>query len=442
MKLTALYVLLAFISRIEGSEFQVSPVFGDHMVLQQGMPVPVWGWAAPGDVVAVKFGSSEVRGTTDASGRWQVMLPPLKFEGSSSRLEISGPSNKITYDDVAVGEVWIGSGQSNMALPMSYFHKNDSEYRDAVNENLRLLTVPSDPIKIPQKTFSAKWQISSPESCKLFSCTLWHFGDIIQKRLSVPVGLVCAARGSQAIQVFSPSGGVVFNSAIAPIIPMAAQGILWYQGEANAKRGDGASYGKMFSSLITDWRGLWHREVPFYYVLLAPFSKYPEGNLPPVWEAQQSCLALPSTGMVVAPYQGVSPDNIHPRNKIEVARCLTLLALSKRYGMENVAFSGPRFTGMVVKKNKIEVAFKFADGLHEVNNNPLMGFELMDHAGVWHRAVAQIDGEKVVVSSDEVFDPSHVRYCWTNSAIVTLANGDGLLAAPFHSDGWAGAVPH
>jgi len=230
---------------------------------------------------------------------------------------------------------------------------------------------------------------------------------------------------------------VLFNAMVSPIIPYAMQGVIWYQGESNEVRPH--QYKELFPLLIRDWRKQWNRDFPFYFVQLANYrerkSEPGESQWPIIREAQLHTLNLANTGMAVTIDIGEAND-IHPKNKQDVALRLALNAKANTYGEKNI-YSGPIYDYYQIDGNTIKINFRHTDnGLKTKNNTRLSGFEIagLDHKFYW--ANAEIVGDKVVVSSTKVIFPIAVRYGWADNPDCNLYNGVGLPASPFRTDDW------
>ena len=226
----------------------------------------------------------------------------------------------------------------------------------------------------------------------------------------------------------------LFNGMIAPLVPAAFRGVIWYQGESNADRAN--EYRALFGAMITQWRRDFGREFPFYFVQLASFRAGEDKTHESyafLREAQDQTLAVPDTGMAVAIDIG-NPDNIHPGNKQEAGHRLALIAEAKTYGLA-VEFAGPHFKSMIRENSAVYIKFRHAAGL-AVHRGPVVGFAIAGADRIFHRATARIEGETVIVSSPEVTDPKAVRYAWANAPMGNLINGSGLPAGPFRSDAW------
>lgn len=214
---------------------------------------------------------------------------------------------------------------------------------------------------------------------------------------------------------------------IAPLVPFPFTGAIWYQGESN--RGRDEQYARLFPAMIADWRRAFARELPFYFVQIAPFDyDHDEFAAPRLRDAQAAALRLPHTGMVVTLDVGEAKD-IHPRNKQAVGKRLALQALRDHYG-EDVVADGPRPTSATRQGDEVRVAFTGCEeGL--VSDVPPRGFELAGDDGVFHTASARIDGTVVVLRCPAVPSPTLVRHAWAAVPDRSLANGTGLPAWPF-----------
>ena len=431
----AIVPLLLSASPPARAEVRLPHVFGSHMVLQQGMPVPVWGWADPGEKVTVRLDDRTASAEPDAQGAWRVILEPLKADGRAHSLTVSG-KNTVTLEDVLIGEVWIGSGQSNM----DYGLGKEAGARAAQPE-IRLLSVPPESSKKPVPDVKAEWQSSASGGLSNFSAVLYYFGQNLHGELKVPVGLIKAARGSTAIERFlpPPKPGDLYNGTIAPLQPFAMRGVIWYQGEAN--RADGLAYAPKQRALIEGWRKAWGREFPFYLVQIAPFTGYTDKyDIPSLWEAQLTGLKMPHVGVAVINDTAGQMANIHPGNKDKVGQRLAAWALAGDYGRTGLEYCSPMYKAMQVEGGKVRLFFSHARGLKTSDGKPPTEFTIAGADGKYVPARATIDGETVVVEAAEVAAPVKVRYAWRNTPAVTLVNGAGLPSSAFHSDDWQGGT--
>lgn len=232
--------------------------------------------------------------------------------------------------------------------------------------------------------------------------------------------------------------GALYDGMISPLIPYALRGVIWYQGETNT--GMAVQYRRLFPTLISSWREQWGQGgFPFYFVQLANYMpRLPEpaeSSWAELREAQLMTLQQPRTGMAVAIDIGEEND-IHPRNKQEVARRLSLIALANDYGFPQTVASGPRYHAMKREGAALRLTFTHTDGglVNRSHPAPLEGFSIAGEDGIFVWAKAEIKGDSVLVSSPSVIAPLAVRYGWADNPAVSLYNGAGLPAGPFRTD--------
>ena len=229
----------------------------------------------------------------------------------------------------------------------------------------------------------------------------------------------------------------LYNAMIHPLVEFPIAGAIWYQGESNASRA--AQYKDLLPLMIEGWRRNWGYDFPFYIAQIANYMEAQTGAEESEWaelrEAQLQTLNLENTGMAVLIDVGEAFD-IHPKNKVEVGRRLALNALACTYG-QNIPYSGPIYDGYCLEGNQIRISFTHTDGgLNAAGSDVLEGFYVAGPDHVFHKAEACIEGDTVVVSSENVPFPVAVRYAWANNPVCNLYNGAGLPASPFRTDAW------
>ncbi|GAB3507783.1 sialate O-acetylesterase [Emticicia fontis] len=236
-------------------------------------------------------------------------------------------------------------------------------------------------------------------------------------------------------------GTTIYNSMIAPLVPFAIRGALWYQGESNAGRA--YQYRKSFPLMIKDWRNQWKDDFSFYFVQLSSYGDYQNSNQGSNWgelrEAQTMTLSLPKTGMAVTTDVG-NPKDIHPTNKQDVGHRLAVNALKSDYG-QDVLPSGPMYESVKFEDGKAIISFKYTGkGLMAKDKfGYLKGFEIAGDDKAFYYAKADIVGDKVVVYHPKGIKPIAVRYGWADAPDdINLYNSDGLPASPFRTDDWKG----
>jgi len=471
------------------AELQLPALFSDNAVLQQGVAVPVWGWADDGETVTVSFRGQKVS-TTAQLGKWFVTLKKLKA-GGPDPLTIATKTETRQLTNVLVGEVWVCSGQSNMEWPMNRSYQPEADIASATNARIRLFLVPKNKSDAPTTRIKSGWVVGSPEVIKSRTAVGYYFGRDLQAARNVPIGLIETywggspaeawtsretlemrprfqteilesyieamkrhrdatiafeiekAEAAKAGQKFEKRGpnqpwkpSELYQGMIAPLLPYAIKGAIWYQGESNAGRAE--QYRTLFADMIRNWRRDWGQgNFPFLAVQLAPFKPIKEQPAESDWaelrEAQWLATKnLPNVGLAVITDVG-DPQDIHPTKKQPVGERLALAARAIAYG-EQVEFSGPIYRRMEVKGSKIVLSFDHVGKGLEARGRDLLGFAICgaDRKFVW--AQAEIVGKTIVVSSPEVGQPIAVRYGWADCPVVNLWNQDGLPASPFRTD--------
>ena len=475
-------------------------VFADHMVLQRELPLPVWGTAAPGTEVKATLAGKSAAATADEEGRWKIVFPALDAGGPFQLEVSAGAAKRNYADVlVGEVWLCSGQSNMDFTLAKtakrSYAGVTDweKEVAGANHPQLRMFTAEWKMNEYPQRDVPGKWAVCAPLTAGDFSAVAYYFGRAIQENLAVPVGLVTCAYGASTIeswmrqealaahpqfkellQAFAKKnlafrddprqfldygvalanfkGGkapknpdpfqdqhnpcLLHNGMIAPVVPYAIRGAIWYQGESNLNTRQ--LYADLQQTLIGDWREQWgNPALPFYFVQLAPYKAPAEqpggGPLAEIrWEQARS-LAIPHTGMAVTLDIGDEKD-VHPRNKLDVGKRLARLALAGTYGKAEEA-SGPVFRESLIENGRIRIRLDHAAGGLVAKNGALRQFAIAgaDRQFVW--ADAMVDGDCVIVSSPAVANPAFVRYAWAdNPAGANLYNSAGLPAAPFRTD--------
>jgi sialate O-acetylesterase len=246
---------------------------------------------------------------------------------------------------------------------------------------------------------------------------------------------VTASAMGAYVAEFCLTGHKLFNGKVSPLVPYTLKGMLWYQGEANSSDTRAPLYVHQLSALVTDWRARWGEELPFAWVQLPNFSRPGEG-WPLMREAMLKTLSLPKTGMAVTIDIGEAKD-IHPKNKQEVGRRLSLWALGTVYGRKVAATSGPLPAGHEINGAEVVVTLTHAEGLKTRDGAPVKGFQLAGTDKQWKPASAKIEGAKLIVTSAEVAAPIALRYAWLDFPETNLVNSADLPASPFRTDDWA-----
>ena len=466
---------------------QMSDLYTDNMVLQHGEVLMVQGKADAGQQITVSIAGQKKKTVADSNGKWMVHLDPLKAGGPYT-LTISADKQKLIYNNVLAGEVWLCSGQSNMEFYLSWSATGKRDIPQSSNDQIRLYDMKArwrtnaveweasvlDSLNHLQYFTDASWTVCSPETAGQFSAIAYYFGRMLQDSLQVPIGLICNAiggspteawvdrrtleyefpailrnwtkndfiqdwvRGRAALNVKKSSYKFqrhpyepcyLYESGILPLQQYPIKGVLWYQGESNAHNKD--AHEKLFKLLVQSWRKNWNQsDMPFYYVQLSSLNR-------PSWpwfrDSQRRLMdEIANSGMVVCTDRGDSLD-VHPTRKQEVGERLAYWALNKTYGHQVVP-SGPLYKSVSFNGNVAYVSFDYAEGLKASEGSELLTFEIAGEDQVFYPAKAIVEGKQIKVWSNEVKEPKVVRYGWQPFTRANLVNGAGLPASTFRSD--------
>ncbi len=503
--ITLAVLLLASVALAQ--DLKLPLVFTDHMVLQHGQKAPIWGWATPGSEVTIQFQGQTLTVTTNANGKWESALAALNISAEPAELTVGSGDQTLTVKDVLVGDVWLCSGQSNMAWAVTRSKNAKIEIANADHPLIRHFSVTKNPQMFEQEKFkAARWTVCSPKVVGGYTAVGYFFGRHLQQKLQIPIGLLSSSWGGTRIEPWTPrigfkkvvqtkgiynamvlkdpasvsykqtasgylkstaqwldqskqavanqqpinepvafpeqikpytshqSPAMLYNGMLAPMVPFAIKGAIWYQGEAS--RHDGMLYLHKTRALVEGWRDVWGiKDLPYYFVQIAPYHYGKESGhvLAKFWEAQaQIEKQIPHTGMVVVSDIGNLKD-IHPKNKQDVGKRLANMALVKTYGKTGIVYHGPVFKEMKTEEDQLILTFDHVgSGLASRDGKPLTTFEIGSPESQWTPANATIEGtNKLVVSAQGVTAPCIVRFAYDKLATPNLMNKEGLPAQTF-----------
>lgn len=480
MKKTLLFIVL-LLPVLSNAAVRLPRIFSDHMILQRDQPVPVWGWADPGEEVKIAFGGQTKTVKTDAVGKWSATLDPMTASAEPRTMHVAS----LSITNVLVGDVFQVSGQSNAASSMDSckrFPGTTEDIKNTVLPSVRMFVVPLSIFKdTPQEDVPATcgWDSLRPQKNASYSAVAFYFARALHQHLNVPVGIVRASHAGGMAEIKMPKeallsyeGGLKFydeamkffeanknkpqligrekpgkdglppepqpagtvngrypsadwNGAIAPVIRYGKRGIVWYQGEHNAGNGSYA-YRHTLPVLVRSWReACGNPEMPFLIVQLPAFEA--EG-WPMLRDSQLAAYRqTKNAGFVVSIDHG-EKDNIHPADKKPIGERLALEARRVVYG-EKVTGCGPLYDGFSVEGSNIIVRFT-GDPLGKVGG----GFAIAGEDKKFIPATAVIRGSTVIVSCPEVAKPVAVRYAWESWPVVSLFDVNELPASPFTTE--------
>ena len=423
------------------------------------------------------------------NGKWTVTLDPLRVSGKSYTLTVSTPSRTLNYRDVVAGEVWLCSGQSNMAFRVNESVKEEQQQQlDYVKQHsqIRLFDLKPrwetyavewdasvlDSLNRLQYYHDAQWEVCDTRNTARFSAIGFAFGRMLADSLQVPVGLILNAVGGSpteawidrktlefefpdilqdwtkndfiqdwvreraALNIKQASNPLqrhpyepcyLFEAGIQPLHRYPIKGIIWYQGESNAHNME--VHERLFPLLVNSWRQNWNADLPFYYVQLSSIDR-------PSWtwfrdSQRRLAQTVSNTGMAVSSDRGDSL-NVHPTRKKEIGERLAHWALNKTYG-HNVIPSGPLFRSATFTDNAAYITFDYAKGLRTSDGDPIRTFEIAEQEGLYYPAQAVVENGKVKVWNDQVTHPKLVRYGWQPFTRANLVNEAGMPASTFRA---------
>lgn len=461
-----LFSLLFWVSNSEG-KVKLSSVLGNHMVLQQHSLVKLSGRADLNATVKIitSWDNKTYLASVEKDGTWNVEVVTQAAGGPYTITFNDG--DLLTLCDIYLGEVWLCSGQSNMAMPMKGFGAQpvfqSNEVIANVDERLpiRLFTVERAASKTRLDECKGDWKLHTSENVADFSATAYFFGYQLYRSLHVPIGLIQTSWGGSKIESWmSPESldiypeisrkhlmdnvtpeqphrlaSMLYNAMLYPLKDVCFKGWIWYQGEAN--RNDADLYQKLLCTFVEDWRTLFKKkDLPFYYVQIAPFD-YKEKPLSGALlrEAQFNCeKKIPHSGMTVLMDAGDSAC-IHPAHKQKAGERLAYWALSKTYEKKAIGAASPRYVSKQINGSKVTLFFENAFlGLTSYGET-LSCFEVAGEDGVYYQAEARIvNKSSVEVWSKKVVCPAAVRYAFKDYVKGDLYGTNGLPVSSFRTE--------
>ena len=466
---------------------QLPSAFASHMVLQRKQPISFYGTANRNEKITVTFNHKQQTTVTDENGQWKIIFPAMQAGGPYSA-SISSPDKKIVIEDILIGDVWLCSGQSNMAFPLKAAINAKDEMNEAEkNTSLRLLqmkplaetdNIAWDSVTLQKvnalQYFSGSWQQCDSSGAKNFSAVAYYFAKKLQQQLHIPIGIIEVAVGGSTTEswidrytmehdpvlvselynwrqsdFFQPwvrertdtnlkkssnpkqrhpyEPSYNYEAGISHFTNFPIKGVIWYQGESNAHNIE--LHEHLFPVLVKSWRQKWGYEFPFYYVQLSSLNR-------PSWTAfrysqLQLLKAVPNTGMAVSSDVG-DFTNVHPRRKKEVGDRLARLALHFTYDQKNILPYGPMPLKAVRQNNQIIVSFQYAGtGLKTEDGKPLRGFYLRNDKGIEKEVNAFIQRDNVIIPLSKNEKPIAVLYGWKPYTNATLVNSEKLPVSTF-----------
>lgn len=459
-KFLTIFFLAPFVSLFGYSQLRLPSIISSGMVLQQNDSATLWGWAGPDQKVFISksWNSTIDSAITTNMAAWKLKIKTPVAGGPYTITIKAGDS--ITLKDIMIGEIWVCSGQSNMEMNEGWGLPDvRAELPTCTNNRIRFFTIPRTGSSNPQDNCSGSWASCDSNTLKHFSAVGYFFGKKLNKDLDVPVGLISTNWGGTPAEVWTPADlvnnddslkasaakqkdfpwwpgkpGVLYNAMIAPITNFAIAGVIWYQGEGNTAAP--STYGKLLTTMIDSWREAWHKNLPFYYVQIAPFTYGDSyvGSL--IREQQAKAMGHNNVGMVVVSDLVNDTTDIHPKNKHDVGYRLANWALAETYHQKGIIYKSPFYRGMEVKKGMAVISFANAENGLVMKGNKINAFLVAGSDRIFYPADSKVEKDKILVWSKKVKEPVAVRFSFTNASIGNLFNKEGLPAGPFRTDDW------
>lgn len=464
-------------------------LYGENMVLQRNEPIVFQGTANFNEIVTIQFNNQIKSSKTNFNGHWEIEYQPM-VAGGPHTLKFYSPNKSIVITQVYIGEVWLASGQSNMDFKVQDMESAVTVLKDSLSANIFLFSMDGKALsgqKFNEKELknsnacdyfeSSGWTTSVGENLENFSAVAYSFAYNIQKKLNVPVGIICNAIGGSPTQSWISRESMeqkhqtidllndthlnpmldtwvaerivlnmedskdskikarhpyqptfLFDAGMLPIKDFNIKGVIWYQGESNTEQI--GLHSKLFKMLVNDWRThLKNQELPFYYVQLSSINR-------PNWgafrDSQRALLEIPNTGMAVSIDVGNETD-VHPKKKWIVGKRLSKIALHHNYGFD-IGYSGPLLDFVNVNANKLEIHFEFGEGLKTTDNGSVKDIFIAGADKIFVPAKAKINNNKIEVWSAEIKNPRYVKYGYTPYSNGNLVNKYGLPASTFSNN--------
>ena len=469
-RIISLYLfLLLCIPVVSYAKLKMPGILGDNMVLQRNSSVMIWGHSSCGGNISVNASWSDksIESQCDGDGNWDIVLN-TPDAGGPFTIIVRDNDSSIIFENVMTGEVWLCSGQSNMEMPMKgYPNQPVDDAIDCIVEAdtsipIRIFNVNRKTSLKPEYDCTSSWQTNNSETVAQTSAVAYFFAKKLYSTLKVPVGIIIASWGGTPIESwvnkntlekfplydlsFLDTGilpnrphycpTTLYNGMLSPIVGYGIKGFLWYQGEAN--RGKPTQYESLFQDFVKDWRILFKNDaLPFYYAQIAPYAyeNKDEVGSALLRQAQYNCeTKISNVGMAVTMDIG-NETCIHPAQKKEVGNRLAYLALTQSYGIKGIPAQSPRYASHEVKENKIILSFDRAPMGLTSFYKPLKSFEIAGKDGNYHPAKARIvNRNRVEVWSEDVQEPSSVRYAFRNFAVGDLFGVNGLPLSSFTTE--------
>lgn len=415
--IAAVAMTTIFLASAAQAEIWIRPIIADGMVLQRETNAPIWGKATPGATIQVSFRGNTASAPANGSGQWRVAIPTGKAGGPFS-MKLSG-DGAFEVMDILVGDVWLASGQSNMA------RGGATNTPAAVKGKVRL--------------FTDRWD-KDPRSATIVG---WQFALAIHQSEGIPIGVLSKSVGGTPIRRWyaeriSQTDNDLYKKHIEPIVPFGIKGVIWWQGETD--RYSGLEYDHHLTKLIREWRQVFQQgDIPFIYVQLQSVGDTPGGYIHKwrKWDllrvGQMHALNNANTAMAVT--YDITTGDVHPPmdERMQIVERLVRAAQATVYGHDQ-PYMGPLVETAAWRQGKVELTFSHIHGGLVARDGALREFDIKAADGPFRPAEAAVQDDKVLVDADGLKPPVYVRYAVRLYPRANLFNQAGLPASPFITD--------
>ncbi|MBB3698241.1 sialate O-acetylesterase [Flammeovirga yaeyamensis] len=428
--------------------------FSDGMLLQQSDSVSIFGWEKA--KTSVRISSSwgeEVECRSNKSGFWSVKLKTPKGSFDTHQLSIKGKES-ITIKDILIGEVWLASGQSNMEWSASAGLMNDStEIKNAHQPMVRIFKAERNKDGKEGAKVEGEWLIMTPKTMPYVSVVSYFFATKLKNQLMVPVGVITTSWGGTPIETWIPKKalqndkdlwassqklkpnpwgpveqGLLYNGMVAPFKDYTISGLLWYQGEANVEFPE--LYAEKLKLLGEIWRQQFKKNLPLYYVQIAPYHYGDNINAAKLRDQQRRTMNILSNSKMLVISDVADLNDIHPINKKPVGHRLANIALKDHYGILTKEVYSPVIERIFTDYyGRLHLAFKNAKGLHFASSD-INYFEVGNEQSTAKATDISIENDQIILKSP-IENPEWVRFAFTNSATPGIVNEGGIPVSCF-----------
>ena len=428
--------------------FQVSAMFSDNMVLQRGKNIRVFGTGEDGVKITAQL-CGFTTSCTVTNGKWRLVFPPMgACRFTNLTLTDDETDDEIVFERVAIGEVWLACGGSGMELPLKECADGVPELSPEMSSDVRYYPLPRRTVldeDYETALNAAKWRGFDGDECAVG----FYFAKKMSEYLNVTVGVIECRYGETptlswlntegidnladilpGVDLNAPRGklspGVLFESLIKPVCPYTPGGVLWYHGEADGHRAD--SYFMNLVHVFDRWRDAWGNHELAFIIGQLPMlgDKTDDGEeYPLIREAQMKMYNIFKNTGICALLDCADRDCAP-----EVGRRFAMQALNIINGGCDGACA-PAFKDAIWRGDTVELQFNNARGGFKVEGDEPSGFEVCGTDGVYYPAIADISGEKIFLTCEQVPQPVAVRYLWRNNAEIHIKSMFGLPMVPF-----------